>query len=45
MIIIMDYILMKIMRDKNIYVIAFIINDNHNKFHKILHNVKIVKNK
>jgi hypothetical protein len=41
----MDYYLMKIMREKNIYVIAFMINDNHNKLNKILYNVKTVKNK
>lgn len=41
----MDYYLMKIMKNKDFYVIAFMINDNHNKFHKILHNVKTVKNK
>lgn len=36
---------MKIMREKNIYVVAFMINENHNKLNKILYNVKIVTNK
>jgi hypothetical protein len=36
MIIIVDYYLMKIMKNKDLYVVAFSIEDNHNKFHKIL---------